>query len=675
MKSVQLLSRQTWFLIAILFVVTALTYLPLVNKIGYLNDDWYLMYDASTQGSQFLHEVWRSDRPGRALFMIPLFELFGTNPLPYHISMFVFRFFGGISLLWVLRMLWPKRYFFTISAAILFTIYSGFLSQTNAIDYQSHILALFLAVISIALTIRSVLTPSLKTRSLLTGGSILLGWLYLSQMEYFIGLEVFRLAILLMLVLRKKQVSLWQTLTRTFFQWLPFATIPMGFLAWRLFFFEADRRAIDVGFQLGQLFSSPLAGLWWLVYLIQDVFEVMLVAWGYPLYTIANQMRLRDTLIGFGLSVLAVVVVGVGLNWGKQEEMGIEERSSSGWMREEYWVGLATIIGGLIPIILANRHVSFPDYSRYTLPASIGVVIVMAAIIDQLTSYPLRVMVVSFFVAVSVLIHHANAVRAVNDTEVIRDFWWQVSWRAPQIREGTTLVASYPGVGIQEDYFIWGPANFIYYPYKQDQVPIEIKLPAAVLTNDVVLNIMTGKGTETPERRGNIFTRNFDEVLFIVQTSKDSCVRVIDGNAPDLSSLDSHRTMLVAEYSQIDRVITDVTRHIPPQVVFGDEPLHEWCYYYQQASLARQNGEWEKISEIYKEALKLGLYPNDSVEWMPFTQAFMVLGDQDKLRILKKIIISDPYLTDQTCKNLTGMFDTYTIQPEIQTFVQQSFCE
>lgn len=667
--------KQFWIFVLLLLIVSALTYLPLVNQIGYLNDDWYLMYDAHTQGPDFFHEVYRTDRPARAYVMEAASSLFGDNALYYHLSGYVFRFLSAVALFWIMGRLWSGRRAMNFSAALLFLLYPGFLSQVNPIDYQSQLLSLCLAMISIALTIRAVQTSNVLHRVLLTILSILLGMLYLALVDYHIGFEVLRLALVLLLVLRTKGASLRQKLTQTFLRWLPFAAAPGGFLIWRLFFFEADRRATDVGFQLGQLFSSPLVGLWWLVYLIRDVFNVLLVAWGYPLYTIAYQMRLRDTLIGFGLAAFVVLIVLVGLRWGREDESETEAVPGPGWMREEYWLGLVTIVGGLIPVIMANRHIVFPDLSRYTLPASVGVVILLAAIIDQVSSRSLRMVLVGFLVAVSVMTHHANAVRVANETEVIRNFWWQVAWRAPGIQAGTTLVASYPGVGIQEDYFIWGPANLIYYPEKQEQRPIEIKLPAAVLTNEVVLKIMAGKGVETPERRGNILTRDFDNVLFIVQTSQDTCVRIIDGNAPELSSRDSHRTMVVAPYSQLDNVLLDSSFSEPPQVIFGAEPPHEWCYYYQQAALARQREDWEAIHDFYKEALKLGLYPNDSVEWIPFAQAYTVLGDQDKLRTLKKIIIADRFLTAQTCQILTDMAATHDIQPEIQAFVQNAFCE
>ena len=667
--------KQFWVFVLLLLIASAVTYLPLVNRMGYIYDDWYLMYDAHTQGSAFFHEVYAVDRPARAYVLGVAYSLFGDNVLYYHLSGYVFRLLSAIALFWIMERLWPGRKGMNFSAALLFLLYPGFLSQVNPIDYQSQLLSLCLAMISLALTIQAIRTSSMPGRIILTILSILLGMEYLALVDYFIGFEVLRLSLVLLLVLRAKGVPLRQKLKQIFLRWMPFVIAPGGFLVWRLFFFEADRRAADVGFQLGQLFSSPLVGLWWLVYLVQDVFNVLLVAWGYPLYTIAYQMRLRDTLIGFGLATFVVLVVLVGLRWGREDETETEAGSSSGWMREEYWLGLVTIIAGLLPVILANRHVAFPDLSRYALASSVGVAILLAGFIAQVVSHPVRMTLVGFLVAVSVLTHFGNAVRVMNDTEVIRNFWWQVAWRAPEIRAGTTLVASYPGVGIQEDYFIWGPANLIYYPEKQPQAPIEIKLPAAVLTNDAVLKIMTGKGVETPERRGNYLTRDFDNVLFIVQTTGDSCVRIIDGDATELSSRDSQRTMLIAPYSQLDNVLLDSAFHEPPQSIFGSEPSHEWCYYYQKVALARQQKDWESIHELYREVLKLGLYPNDSVEWLPFVQAYTVLGDLDKLRTLKKIIVADPYLTTQTCQILTDMIPKYDIEPEIQTFAQNSFCE
>src|SRR5215211_7933384 len=177
--------------VLVLAALSAIAYLSLVFRLGYYNDDWYLMYDVRTQGAQFFHEIFSSDRPGRALLMIPLYSLFGSNPLYYNITAYLFRLLGGFMLFWTLRIVWPKKYFLPAMASVLFTIYPGFLSQTNAIDYQSHIAALALALLSVALTVKSITVSGRGARLFLLVASILTGWACLSQMEYFIGVEAF----------------------------------------------------------------------------------------------------------------------------------------------------------------------------------------------------------------------------------------------------------------------------------------------------------------------------------------------------------------------------------------------------------------------------------------------------------------------------------------------------
>ncbi len=63
-----------WQGVLLIFIVSAIAYLPLVKNLGYLNDDWYQMYDMQVKDPSFYHEIFAIDRPGRALAMIPLFS-------------------------------------------------------------------------------------------------------------------------------------------------------------------------------------------------------------------------------------------------------------------------------------------------------------------------------------------------------------------------------------------------------------------------------------------------------------------------------------------------------------------------------------------------------------------------------------------------------------------------
>ena len=44
----------------------------------------------------------------------------------------------------------------------------------------------------------------------------------------------------------------------------------------------------------------------------------------------------------------------------------------------------------------------------------------------------------------------------------------------------------------------------------------------------------------------------------------------------------------------------------PPPMLFGPEPPHTWCYYFQKADLARQRGDWDEVARLGDEARELG---------------------------------------------------------------------
>jgi hypothetical protein len=664
-----------WFGSLLIFIIAGIAYLPLVSRLGYLNDDWYLMYDMFVKDPSFFHEIFGIDRPGRALAMIPLFSLFGFNPLWYHLSAFVFRAFGGVFVFWTMRMIWKERNLFALVTGLLFAIYPGFLSMPNAIDYQSHILGLFLATLSVTLTVKSMLTADRTQKVMLVAGSILTGWAYLSQMEYFLGIEALRFALIMVLLWRGQGESFRVKAIKIVKVSLPFLLIAAGFLIWRLFFFESERKATDVSLQVTQIFTDPLIALWWLNYLVQDFFTVTLVAWNLPVYQLAFSMRLKDMAAGIAWSSLAVAALLYGIRWMEEKAQEAEAGSSPRVMRETLFVSFLSIVGGLIPVILVNRHVTLPDYSRYTLIASIGAVMLLALLVESIAKRGTQVTVLGVLVSIAVMTHYGNTIRYAYETEATRNFWWQVAWRAPKIEEGVTLLAMYPGSPLAEDYFIWGPANMIYYPEKQSNNPVVIKLPAAVLDGNTVTQVTTNAGVETPLRRGNYLERDFSNVLVMVQSSENSCVRFINGASPELNSYDDGRIVMVAPHSRLEAVATDGEIPTVPEHVFGSEPERGWCFYYQQADLARQRGEWDKIPVLLNEALDKGYYPNDPLEWIPFMQAYAVQGNVEEIREMTKLVVLDRYLRLQVCNNMKYLAENETLSSEVNDFITKRICE
>jgi hypothetical protein len=331
---------------------------------------------------------------------------------------------------------------------------------------------------------------------------------------------------------------------------------------------------------------------------------------------------------------------------------------------------LIAVFGGLLPVIAVNRSVDFVSYSRYTLTGAAGAAILMTALLMSLRTARMQVAASMLLVIVATLTHFGNAIRFSEQTETLRNFWWQVAWRAPSIRDGTLLMASYPGVPVQEDYFVWGPANLIYYPAPQVDGKVFTPLSAATLANSNRVKLLLGAETEFVNRRGNRSFQNYQQPLVLTQPERHACVRLLDGEQPELSMSDDERIFFVASASRLENVLTAEPFSQPPEIIFGPEPERGWCYYYQRGSLLRQMNDWQGVAEQEKLARKTGLSPQNDVEWMPFLQAYAMLGSQDDVARIGKAIKKDSFLKHQACNNAQN----WDISPEMRQFWDFFMC-
>jgi hypothetical protein len=64
----------------------------------------------------------------------------------------------------------------------------------------------------------------------------------------------------------------------------------------------------------------------------------------------------------------------------------------------------------------------------------------------------------------------------------------------------------------------------------------------------------------------------------------------------------------------------------PPADIFGREPEHTWCYYYEKAELALQAGDWPGISKLGESAEAAGYAPYDPIERFVFIEGYARSG-------------------------------------------------
>ena len=130
--------------------------------------------------------------------------------------------------------------------------------------------------------------------------------------------------------------------------------------------------------------------------------------------------------------------------------------------------------------------------------------------------------------------------------------------------------------------------------------------------------------------------------------------------------------MLIAQNSRAEKIVPRGESHTPPISIFGSEPVHDWCFYFQKASLARQNGDWDVVANLGDEAQSQGLHPNDPIEWMPFLQAYAILGDQQQVKVLSTRLNTQTLYQQQACASFNSLG---SLTSDMQAYVDELFCK
>ncbi|MCU1263523.1 MAG: hypothetical protein JWO80_6408, partial [Bryobacterales bacterium] len=92
-------------------------------------------------------------------------------------------------------------------------------------------------------------------------------------------------------------------------------------------------------------------------------------------------------------------------------------------------------------------------------------------------------------------------------------------------------------------------------------------------------------------------------------------------------------------FSHPDRILTSpavAARPLPE--IFGPEPSHSWCYYFERGGLAAQAGDWARVVQLGDEARTRGLSPAVPLEWLPFVEGYLRAGRRDTALDLKEKI-------------------------------------
>ncbi len=624
-------------LLAILLVILAaiLTHGVLIPKLGFYRDDWYMLWTAHARGISAVMELFMGDRPFIGYIYSLDYLILGESPLGWHIYALVLEIAGALSFLWLLRLIWPKRHLESTVATILYIVYPGFFQQPNAATYVNLLLAYFCAVLSIAVSIWAIKTNGRLKRVVATLAAVVLMAIYLFIYESLIGMEVVRL-LLIGYVLAVQGDVKWKSLVKSLLKWEAlYLTAASAFAIWRLFFFESTRRSTRVDLILDRINILPTYSLGGKFFeLLRDLVETTILAWAAPYYQFTAQLRYRDLGIGWLISLLVLGLAAIYLFLLRQGKSAPKKEVEqphelNAWI----WLGGLIILVTSLPIVLAGRNVIFAaQFDRYAAQAVIGVALAGSGIAFAALNGRARWALLSLLIFLGASTQYQSAVYYRDLWNLQKDLWWQLSWRAPGFLPGTTLVASLPqGYQLPEDYEVWGPANLIYTSGGT------LDVGGQIIFDDILAHLMEGSQVEQVQR-GNTVKYDYNKALILSIPSTNACLHVQNGSLPNLGPAEPSDVMMIAPYSKVEMIDLQAKPKTPPGIIFGPEPPHKWCYYFQKIELANQAGQWQEAASLADEAARLNLTPLDRTEWLPIMTAYVNSGQENKaLQTAKKI--------------------------------------
>lgn len=620
--------EKPWVFPVILLLTAAIAYGYLLPKMGFYWDDWMPVFLSRFDSAEAFISYYAFDRPLSVWTYLLAFPILGTNPIAWQVVTIGLRWLTALGLWLALSGLWPQRKNQAGWMALLMVIYPGFLQQPISVAYSQHLTTYALFTLSLAAMVWAVRRP--KWTLPLIVASVLTAALHMATMEYFVGLELLR-PLILWFLLRQPGESIGRTGLRAARWWLPFLLLLALFLVYRFVIYPSISPISDLNAPnwLNSFLESPLPALGELVRMaFLDVLHMLVYAWVDPLQP---ELLSFDRILFFALGVGVVVAVGLYLYFTHVSPYRAEEADQQPQFHlQAVLIGIAAILLGGLTFWITDVQVIVGRWSnRFTLAPMFGVVILTVTVVDWLIRNPPRrnaALSILLIAAVAGQILNTYAYRKNWKQQV--DFFTELTWRAPAIQPGTSILLEQMPFDRNSEYGVAYALNVIYAgELDSKQVPYWY-LSALNHRGGKIEEFQPGFNIYDSVRDVE-FTGTTSASLVFKYAPDVGCLRLLteaDRLAPDLT--DGERDLLpISNPGQI--IDNGEERHTLPGDVFRMELLQTWCYYYEKADLARQQGDWEKVQRLWEAAQAAGYRPNNGMEYLPFIEAAAHLGDWD----------------------------------------------
>ena len=626
----------------ILLAVTVLAYGLAFWRLGFYWDDQPISWIRYQLGTEATTRYFSDSRPVWAL----LYQLTGfILPLkPAYWQLFaMFWRWAGVFVFWlVLARLFPRRKDLAFLLSLLVLIYPGFNQQWVSYVYSHFFIVLFFLLFSWYLMLRGKTIPAMVFSAL-----------NLLMFEYFFLLELMRPVIMLM-SLRDEPLTNRERYTKVFKAWLPYIGVIIFAVLYRSLVYTHP----GFGYSLtDEIIRAPVETITQLVkQVFSGIWITAAVAWS-QVFQFPNPdvNGLRTSL----LYVIVALVVGALVFLFKPVD---NAQTESNKKRDVLWLvslGVLMLLLGGVPYWVTNLPVSlgFPA-NRAALSFMFGACFLLIGLIELL---PVRI---KYWVAVLLVSLSAGrqflwSVEYLRDWQSQKDLFWQMTWRAPGIQPDT-LVLMNEYLLFNADNSISAPLNWIYAPdLSNDQMPYVLFYPTNRL-NTSLPKLQPDIPVYYDYLAGDFNGNTSDALAFYYDPP--ACLRLLE---PDLDAenrfiLDESLMREASALSNADRILREPSAVMPE--IYGPEPEHGWCYYFEKADLARQFDDWTEVAKLGNQAFKLNDFPNNAVERFVFIEGYAHVGNWDRAVELSQVSykVSKDYVGPLLCQ-LWKRIETETV--------------
>ena len=646
----------------LILIAGLFSYLPTAYRWGFYRDDWHVLWGQNAVGFGSILLQHRIDRPIMGIVYLVTSRILGNSPINWALMSIAMRLAGGIIAFLIFEKIYRKAPWMNTLMAALFIAYPGFLQVPNGNSYHVHLIALSAGLFSVYLTLVLIEHNSKLQRILLFIASAFTGLLSYGMFEWMIGIELVRLILIVFHTSPQPKINTALIKNTIRLSW-PNLICFFSFLVWRIFIFESTRAATDVKQVLqGYAVSPGQNSISLFLELLKDLANTIFLAWGVPFYQLISNARY---IILASYILLTLVAIFIFLHLAPKYSFKTEPDRD--WARTALWVGGLSTLVCLLPTAAAGRYVIFRDgLERYTLLPSFGVVqFLIALTVLTLRSRKAQHTLLLTLLASGVLVQNLNGAAFGDFWETQRQLWWQITWRIPDLRDGSALIVNMPPhAPFAEDYEVWGPANLIYRPESN-----QVLIAGGTFSKETIHQLMYGSKFGRTMR--NITYTGDMKNAVVVSYPMGSCMHIMDPDIPLYSLNDDLQVWLAASRSNTSVIRPGTTIISPPSDIFGREPAHNWCYYYQKTAMAVQFEQWKQAAQFADEALATDLRPVDPAEWMPLYIAYAKTGNTDQTNELASAMRSEPGLVDNFCfamkerSDSTDEYYVYNLCPEL----------